>query len=42
MKEQQLMKKIQQEMIEKEKHRIPIAQGLSWTTDEPQVSSESK
>lgn len=39
---EQLMKKIQQEMIEKEKHRIPIAQGLPWTTDEPQVSSESK
>jgi hypothetical protein len=37
MKEQQLMKKIQQEMVEKEKHRIPIAQGLPWTTDEPQV-----
>lgn len=37
MKEQQLMKKIQQEMIKEEKHRIPIAQRLPWTTDEPQV-----
>lgn len=37
MKEQQLLKKIQREIIDEEKHRIPIAQGLPLTTDEPQV-----
>lgn len=31
------MKKIQEVMIEEEKQRIPIAQGLPWTTDEPEV-----
>jgi len=25
-------------MTEEEKLRIPIAQGLPWTTDEPEVS----
>lgn len=29
-------------MIEEEKQRIPIAQGLPWTTDEPQVSTFTK
>eukprot|EP01018_Ginkgo_biloba_P000657 Gb_13279 [translate_table: standard] len=37
MKEQEFMKKIQQMIDEEEKHRIPIAQGLPWTTDEPQI-----
>ena len=29
-------------MIEEEKHRIPIAQGFPWTTDEPQVLNLNK
>lgn len=29
-------------MIEEEKQRIPIAQGLPWTTDLPQVSTFPK
>jgi hypothetical protein len=37
MKEKQFMKKIQHKMDEEEKHRIPIAQGLPWTTNEPHV-----
>jgi len=37
MKEQQFMRKLQQQMDEKEKLRIPIAQRLPLTTDEPQV-----
>ncbi|KAH9309527.1 hypothetical protein KI387_037438, partial [Taxus chinensis] len=36
-KEQQFMKKIQEMINEEEKQRIPHAQGLPWTTDEPQV-----
>ncbi|KAE8691574.1 Insulinase (Peptidase family M16) protein isoform 1 [Hibiscus syriacus] len=36
-KEEEFMKKIQEMMIEQEKQRIPIAQGLPWTTDEPEV-----
>ncbi|KAE8706750.1 hypothetical protein F3Y22_tig00110388pilonHSYRG00191 [Hibiscus syriacus] len=36
-KEKEFMKKIQEMMIEREKKRIPIAQGLPWTTDEPEV-----
>ncbi|XP_058179776.1 microtubule-destabilizing protein 60-like [Rhododendron vialii] len=35
-KEEEFSKKVQQMMIEEEKQRIPIAQGLPWTTDEPQ------
>lgn len=29
-------------LIEEEKQRIPIAQGLPWTTDEPEVSCSLK
>lgn len=32
------MKKLQQMVEGEEKMRIPIAQGLPWTTDEPEVS----
>lgn len=38
MKEEEFVKKLQEMMIEEEKQRIPIAQGLPWTTDEPEVS----
>jgi hypothetical protein len=31
------MKKLQEMVIEDEKQRIPVAQGLPWTTDEPEV-----
>lgn len=37
MKEEEFLKKLQQTLEEEEKLRIPIAQGLPWTTDEPQV-----
>ncbi|XWS44377.1 hypothetical protein CRYUN_Cryun15aG0039800 [Craigia yunnanensis] len=36
-KEEEFMKKIQEMTVEEEKQRIPIAQGLPWTTDEPEV-----
>ncbi|WCJ25620.1 TPX2 (targeting protein for Xklp2) protein family [Euphorbia peplus] len=36
MKEEEFMKKVQQMMIEEEKLRIPVAQGLPYTTDEPE------
>ncbi|KAK9272328.1 hypothetical protein L1049_002699 [Liquidambar formosana] len=36
LKEEELMKKIQKMMEEEERQRIPIAQGLPWTTDEPE------
>ncbi|KAM7506828.1 hypothetical protein LguiA_017281 [Lonicera macranthoides] len=35
-KEEEFIKKVQQMMTEEEKQRIPIAQGLPWTTDEPE------
>ncbi|XP_073119855.1 microtubule-destabilizing protein 60 [Henckelia pumila] len=35
-KEEEFMKKMQQEMEEEKRLRIPIAQGLPWTTDEPE------
>ncbi|GFQ01438.1 protein tpx2 [Phtheirospermum japonicum] len=35
-KEEEFMKKLRQMMEEEEKKRIPIAQGLPWTTDEPE------
>lgn len=35
-KEEEFIKKVQEMMIEEEKRRIPIAQGLPWTTDEPE------
>lgn len=31
------MKKTQEMMEKQERLRIPIAQGLPWTTDEPEV-----
>lgn len=37
-KEEEFMKKLQQMAEEEEKMRIPVAQGLPWTTDEPEVS----
>ncbi|CAJ1947080.1 unnamed protein product [Sphenostylis stenocarpa] len=36
LKEEELMKKELEMMAEAEKMRIPIAQGLPWTTDEPE------
>uniref|UniRef100_A0A453IN61 TPX2 C-terminal domain-containing protein n=1 Tax=Aegilops tauschii subsp. strangulata TaxID=200361 RepID=A0A453IN61_AEGTS len=36
-KEQQFIQKVQEMLIEDEKKRIHIAQGLPWTTDEPEV-----
>jgi len=36
-KEEEFLKKLQEMMVEEEKQRIPIAQGLPWTTDEPEV-----
>lgn len=38
-KQEEFMKKVQEMMIEQEKQRIPVAQGLPWTTDEPEVSN---
>lgn len=32
------MKKLQEIMEEEEKLRIPVAQGLPWTTDQPEVT----
>lgn len=32
------MKKLRQMAEEEEKMRIPVAQGLPWTTDEPEVT----
>lgn len=37
MKEEQLMKKVKDILTQEEKLRIPIAQGLPWTIDEPEV-----
>lgn len=36
-KEEEFLKRVQETMIEEERQRIPIAQGLPWTTDEPEV-----
>ncbi|XP_028796635.1 uncharacterized protein LOC114752068 [Neltuma alba] len=36
LKEEEFTKKLQDEMIEEEKQRIPVAQGLPWTTEEPE------
>ncbi|KAL9676772.1 hypothetical protein QQ045_004992 [Rhodiola kirilowii] len=36
MKEEELMRKIRKMMEDQERMRIPIAQGLPWTTDEPE------
>lgn len=35
-KEEEFTKKIQEIMMEEERLRIPVAQGLPWTTDEPE------
>ncbi|XP_049382723.1 uncharacterized protein LOC125847062 isoform X1 [Solanum stenotomum] len=35
-KEEEFLKKVQQMVEEEEKQRIPIAQGLPWTTNEPE------
>ncbi|KAG8366946.1 hypothetical protein BUALT_Bualt16G0021000 [Buddleja alternifolia] len=35
-KEEEFLKKLQQMMEEEERLRVPIAQGLPWTTDEPE------
>ncbi|XP_055806358.1 microtubule-destabilizing protein 60-like [Solanum dulcamara] len=39
-KEEEFIKKVQQMVEEEEKQRIPIAQGLPWTTDEPECLSK--
>lgn len=36
MKEREFMKKLREMLDEEEKLRIPLAQGLPWTTDEPE------
>lgn len=36
LKEEEFMKKLQEMVIEEERQRIPVAQGLPWTTDEPE------
>lgn len=36
-KEEEFVQKVQQMKTEEEKQRIPVAQGLPWTTDEPEV-----
>ncbi|KAL2329896.1 hypothetical protein Fmac_017477 [Flemingia macrophylla] len=36
LKEEEFVKKIQEMSAEEEKQRIPVAQGLPWTTDEPE------
>ncbi|XP_074320475.1 microtubule-destabilizing protein 60-like [Silene latifolia] len=35
-KEEEFVKKLEEMVIEEEKQRIPVAQGLPWTTDEPE------
>ncbi|CAL5191144.1 unnamed protein product [Lathyrus oleraceus] len=35
-KEEEFVQKVQQMKTEEEKQRIPVAQGLPWTTDEPE------
>ncbi|CAN1187601.1 Microtubule-destabilizing protein 60 [Linum perenne] len=36
MKEEEFVKKVHEMMTEEERQRIPVAQGLPWTTDEPE------
>ncbi|WOL15456.1 targeting protein for Xklp2-A-like [Canna indica] len=36
-KEEQFIKKVKEMFLEEEKKRMPIAQGLPWTTDEPEI-----
>lgn len=42
MKEEQFMKKVKEILTEEEKLRVPVAQGLPWTTDEPEVRPFSR
>ncbi|XP_072979848.1 microtubule-destabilizing protein 60 isoform X1 [Typha angustifolia] len=37
LKEEQFLRKVKEMLVEEEKKRIPIAQGLPWTTDEPEI-----
>lgn len=37
LKEEYFFSKVKEMLIEEEKKRIPVAQGLPWTTDEPEV-----
>ena len=37
-KQEEFIKKVQEMLVEQEKQRIRVAQGLPWTTDEPEVS----
>ncbi|CAL5390570.1 unnamed protein product [Camellia sinensis] len=39
-KEEEFVKKLQQIMMKEEKQRIPIAQGLPWTIDEPELAEK--
>ncbi|KAM0937856.1 hypothetical protein DsansV1_C24g0183621 [Dioscorea sansibarensis] len=41
LKEEHFLKKMKEMLMEEEKKRIPIAQGLPWTTDEPEVTSRT-
>ncbi|GJY83490.1 TPX2-like protein, partial [Tanacetum coccineum] len=36
-KQEEFIKKVQEMMVEQEKQSIRVAQGLPWTTDEPEV-----
>ena len=38
LKEENFIKKVKEMIVEEEKKRMPIAQGLPWTTDEPEVN----
>ncbi|KAG1347826.1 protein WVD2-like 4 [Cocos nucifera] len=38
LKEEHFLKKLKEMLLEEEKQRIPVAQGLPWTTDEPEVA----
>ena len=40
MKEEEFVKKVHEMMTVEERQRIPVAQGLPWTTDEPQVRAK--
>ena len=38
MKEEHFLEKMKERLLEEERLRVPVAQGLPWTTDEPEVS----
>lgn len=38
MQEEQFLEKMKEMLVEEERLRVPVAQGLPWTTDEPEVS----